>query len=948
MTEEGAEADLLKGGRKQSMRERFRDRLLKKTDKSDKAKAKGPEQDDDLDDFLNPTPEGDNPSIPRKPVPRINVPSSTPWPEAKDVIARERAGYRGKGQQELRPSLPPRSRRREGLKVRFAETAPQIVGEGGDEAEAPTIWISQTRRSQSARDSAFDGHSKTQEASDGTVSFEASSAGKGPAGESFTPWALARAPTDLGDAISRQDAVATAKRMKDAEFELTLASGDIAQPAVQSDSGLRPSSPAGLERRMREEEARALTSGVRDASPEPSFQPQNMTPPASSQKHFPTSLGATDTQGRHSRNNSSTHLSPGQSPSPSRPSSLSSQGSRSVQSDSEQLSGLGQGSDHAGLRNAKSTKRKPLPGYPAPESKEDALMEFKSQARRYHGLFALAAEKTKLGLDPSLSQLIRAAAWWFLTAETNFKLLRKDLDEGANVLHLTASRRHMQAVVDLAKTAWIIEDKVQEYVTTESTDLSTPESIDRLIQENPLSRLSRTLGYRQDLSKRLGSLVAAVRRSGFMTSASENVPLSAGTDTSIWLTYHSPDARTADWFRSAHPAWIRMDDTVTPAEPFDLAQIVPLKSTADTFRIKSMFCQTSGGFQTHQRTPNVPCILTIGRRSGSYALVLFVASQDHGINVVVETDPVRGDGIDWQQTIFSALFNFADGFGFLIQLQQPDYFLLKDYYDLAMRASSGKAREAQKNKNMGERLIFRATSRTFERKASQQIKSFPYQGEQKDCEIVLLEKYELLKWASTPRRAHRGYKLSVILSPYASKLAILDVHLGGDKPILLHSAHEKNPPPIELLDIDHASLLIQFPRNRDFNRFYQFLTSLDHSAKEDHSVENMTLRSFSIEPSSSEAKSFLTGSPWRNVQITKAKARSRQQDQITEMVAPTNINICAFSNYGVFANRLSEGPSHRSTLHSLYPPFFLHTKFPLQADPKSSSTSKPIPATPHP
>jgi hypothetical protein len=904
MTEEGAEADFLARGRKPSKRERFRDILLKKPDKADKPKGKGVGRDEDLDDFFlkSPTEEGGDvlPQFPppsRKPAPRINVSSLPRWPEAQSTTAGEGAPQSVEDPDETLPYRPSKPRRREGLTVSFTKTAPQIIGEGGDEAEAPTISISRTRQSSSVNPFSFDGHSQSHGGAAAVVADTTPKASSGTAinsaGAQFKPPILVRAPTGFGEARMGNDVMAAAESIKNAESELSKQGDNVARPAYQAQPDLRASgAAAGLSRKMREEEAQALTSRPRDPSPEPLAQQQNMSTPIPSQKSLSATFMPLQALKEHSPHASSNLLSPhGRSPSPSRPSSSSSHGS---------LTALSSG------RN--SPRRKPLANAPAPELKEDALSEFRSRAQRYLGLFVLAAENTEPGLHAPLPNWIRAAAWWFLNAETSFKLLRKDLTEGISIQQIMASRRYMQAIVDLAKIAWILEVIVRDHAKAEGLDLSTPESIDRLTQASPLSRLSRTLQYLQDLSNRFGSLVAAVRRSGFMASTSENQPLSPGIDSTIWITYPVLDPNVATWLRSANPSWVQMDDTMTPDEPFDLAKVIPVKNTSNTFRMRSMFCQISGGFQYRDSTPKIPCILTTARRRGSYALVIFVVSQDHSINVVLEIDSVRGDGIEWQPTVSSALFNFADGFQLLIQVQQADYMYLKESYDLAKRASTGTVRDVLENPNLRETLIFRATASTFERRSKEKIYSFPYEGEQRDCEILLFTRSEKPRDPAITHRAHRGFRLSVMLSPHAPGLSILDVHLGGDKPILLHSSHDSNSSLLELLDYRRASLLLRFQRNREFNRFYELLTSLHHSATEGHPVENVPLRSFSIDHSSSEAKAFFSAAPWRNVQITTEKAQGHPPSHnSTNPTHSAPINISAISTHGVFADRYPQG-----------------------------------------
>lgn len=99
---------------------------------------------EDVVDFLKPSTErysgaGTRPST----NPKIDVATAQRWPDAADV---KRAAVL---QQGLPPPLPltlrGKTKRRKDLVVRFVQTAPEIIGEGGDEAEAPALEISQRK-----------------------------------------------------------------------------------------------------------------------------------------------------------------------------------------------------------------------------------------------------------------------------------------------------------------------------------------------------------------------------------------------------------------------------------------------------------------------------------------------------------------------------------------------------------------------------------------------------------------------------------------------------------------------------------------------------------------------------------------------------------------------------------------------------------------------------------
>jgi hypothetical protein len=929
MTEVGEEADVLDGGRKQSRRERFRERILKKGDRGEKPKAKEFELDEDVNDFLlRSPPEGQTlsatASIPRKPVPRIDVSSSPRWPDAHELPAQDVRAQPVHAEEDAAPSRPRKPRRREGLTVSFAQTAPQVIGEGGDEAEDPTITISRARRLTTGPATRHDGRNQELSASFRNMAqpIPRRDVPDNSAEEDFTPRILVRAPTGLAEVKSMQAELPAAKGMQDADIELSMTPEKASQFGVQPGSRLSPSSVAGLRRRMREEEAIALSSGLRDPSPEPSSQ----------QESFHLHQGSPDNQSPsftppHVRRTSSPNAFPSPPSSlvphlPPRPSSSSSQDSTGANSFSERDRRRPSNEYRRRLSPAMAEAQS-RPAQGPSISKEEVLTEFRNHSRTYYPLFVLAAEKTDPGLNAALSQWMRAGAWWFLKAEAGFKVLRSQLGSGTNLGQIVTSRQHVQAVVDLSKTAWIVEDIVLKYAEAETIDLSTAESVNAIIETDPLSRLSRTLQYWQDLSQMYGSLVAATRRNGFMTSGSEDMPLSPGIDTSIWVKHDEPDPQISRWLRTAVPSWVKMDVSAEPIEPFDLSKTLPLKSTANTFRMKSVFCLVSGSFGNEQQCAAIPCVLTIARRRGSYALVFFIASQDHSVNVVVETNPVRADGIVWQQANATVLFHFADTFQFLVHLQPTDYAQLKGNYDLAMRASAWTRLESLGNAR--ETLIFRVSCQAAERKSTKAA-SFP-PGEQRDCKVLLSEEFELVGDGRASRRSHRGFRLSIILSPHASNLAILDLHLGGDMPILIHNPSDR-PACVEIMDVNRTTYTLQFSHMRDLDRFFECLTSTRGSTTEDSISGKVSLSSFSTEPSSMEAGGLLRRSTWSTVQVTSERVRSNRPNRTTGFESVNSIKIRVDSNHGIIADRLIQG---------MYPTTFIAHPYSLysKADPRS-------------
>jgi len=116
-------------------------KLLKHSDSDSKQKFR---LNDDVQDFLKPSTEkysglGTRPNA----SPKIDPTFAQRWPDAAELRRASEANT-------FVPSPLPaassgRARRRKGLVVRFVQTAPDIIGHGGDETETPTVEVSRQR-----------------------------------------------------------------------------------------------------------------------------------------------------------------------------------------------------------------------------------------------------------------------------------------------------------------------------------------------------------------------------------------------------------------------------------------------------------------------------------------------------------------------------------------------------------------------------------------------------------------------------------------------------------------------------------------------------------------------------------------------------------------------------------------------------------------------------------
>ncbi|KAK4996353.1 hypothetical protein LTR60_007832, partial [Cryomyces antarcticus] len=102
---------------------------------------------DDVVDFLKPSTNKPQASPQRALVtPRIDIAAAQRWPGASQL--KQIASPASPFPSSMRPKDGSSSRRGNNLAVSFARTAPEIIGEGGDDAESPAVEVSKARRGQ--------------------------------------------------------------------------------------------------------------------------------------------------------------------------------------------------------------------------------------------------------------------------------------------------------------------------------------------------------------------------------------------------------------------------------------------------------------------------------------------------------------------------------------------------------------------------------------------------------------------------------------------------------------------------------------------------------------------------------------------------------------------------------------------------------------------------------
>jgi hypothetical protein len=223
--------------------------------KRDTSPSTPPSSKTEIDDFLHKTDPSDvlphfpTPSRDPLPVPRIDVNRSPRFPHARDLLRVDDNADTvfALRTQDDSGNPPRRKARRQGLAVRFSDSPPIIIGEGGDDAEEPTMYLLDTiARSRS----------------DAPMPEPQRYLGQVPSSQ--IPRKPVPSPTRH---ISPPHILP--QNLQSMEFDMTLMPGSLQERVPTQDSSVKgadPSTPRTRRLRMRAEEGKTLRESFHESS----------------------------------------------------------------------------------------------------------------------------------------------------------------------------------------------------------------------------------------------------------------------------------------------------------------------------------------------------------------------------------------------------------------------------------------------------------------------------------------------------------------------------------------------------------------------------------------------------------------------------------------------------------------------------------------------------------
>lgn len=758
------------------------------------------------------------------------------------------------------PASPPKKRRPKGLRVAFSDRKPDVIGEGGDESEDPTITISQNkaRRPSQPEESQQNDPYEDLEHRRPTLpnlqldtSFaggdDAPSAGGKPEKDpAWTPLLISPQDQDLLMAFNAGE---RGSRLSLRASSDTNSFARRVQARMQAEEGL------ALHKRL-DDDAVSPTAETADSEELPR-QLQPLSPPP--QEPLPTRPSFTSQRSQLSQqslavddgNSGSLSLRTSPVPAVHEQAKMLRQGfSAEIQSPGSSASSVSPPPDEPKLAAIPAEPPRP-PVAAVPRSAkmtlrsvanamgDNAYQDFTAHVEKYTSLYHLAAESVKPLMETSFPEWVRASTWWFLKGRYGLETaVRSGRSPDKSVAE--------QAVVDLGKAWWICTEIVPNHPEIARYGRMSMDALAAVVSTTGDQRLAALVNLHQKVINHLRALTVSMKRNQILTTI-ETQPNTNGhaIDSTIWVRYpfFAPDVAAA--FSGSNRRSMLIDSSSHLASTPDM---MLLGDTSRFFSYGTMFVEVCLNGDEDYDSPQyaIQCILSIKRDRNDWYVLGAISSQTELVNILIQSDRKNGptwDDVKWHVKTRTMTVKLRRGFELNVAFQEKDFKMIWNIVQYTLKTEASLQPEA------GETKIFHDTLKVFQYMDSGTPKAFPSEPSPL-CRMALFEKTVTVTEGTGSRKAHRGFRLAVVTNPQTKTLSSVHHTLGYGAPIVFGYLRGENGAPALLLNLREdsraRSLVLTFDRIEQRTLMHSLLLGMLANEKETTSA-NLPIRSYGID-----------------------------------------------------------------------------------------------------
>ena len=468
---------------------------------------------------------------------------------------------------------------------------------------------------------------------------------------------------------------------------------------------------------------------------------------------------------------------------------------------------------------------------------EASLEDFSSRVERFSAIFRIGVSAQTDMINVPFVQWIRTANWWFLKGRAELESAVRA--QASRVTQVTpdspedSAMNLKQAQVNLAKVWWIVTDITPTHPSVRMFGKLGMGSLIAILRNLGNLELAELVEIHMSIISNMRALSISMKRNGKMPPYEleiQSLELQILPDVSAvppdvaqFLVNNNPGA-------SADTGWF-------VAKPFfpTLAG-----DTGRHFSFCRLFVEASvsshgGAVQYHQ----MPCVVTVLRERGCWSITATVASHDGQINLIIQ--PSGHGGLTWKDVhwkVPSQMINIdlAEDYELRLQFSDKDFRSLWGIFDYTRRVlkdySFGKSED----------IIFECKLDKFQ---CHDPSKFPSETIS-DCRLRLFEKKRIISDGPSQRSIHDGYRLTIVTPPEVRTLSYITYRLGKDTPILFSYQLSGERLRFILRISSSITLAPTFYETQDRETFRALLCGT-LLTKDEYVYETQALRHFDIE-----------------------------------------------------------------------------------------------------
>ncbi len=884
---------------------KWRGKLFSNEEKEGRYLKQKGNHDDNVADFLHSS--NDNTSAGEQHItlqPRIEASTPSRWPSATQV------SKLGAGIPVYPRRKPPRNKN---LHVAFQSAAPEIIGEGGDEAELPSIEISRSGKTSKPRQHPHDQPAERaaksvqslprQDQFSSVVNQAVSNVTQTPELVSLRRKPVRAENTSNNDALQTRDAGTDEDDLKlpgafraGVMQESPLKAQDMVQYNLRSGERTIPIVRTGLHREVeaplpqlgsnhlygnkdvREQES---VSSLNVLSPMPALPIGNSLTPTSSPRPaqrltpsdypFPSSWEGETTEPNTASVTTPRQYCPQDKPLP-KPGSEARPTLRSI------------------ARNIGA----------------DAIEDFGARVQRFNEVFRLGAAALSPSMDIPLAQWIRTSAWWFLKGrqelENAVRSRPRSADSSNDDGDMILSQELKQAYLDLAKAWWISKEIIPSHSELKKYGDASMSSLVAIVGSFGNGELAEVIEVHLGIVANMRALAMSMKRNNKLPPDDFEIHRLVSR---VWIQYPSLSATTRSLL-SAKSAKSLVDSTTDEVKA---SFPITVGDTKRYFNYGSMFVEAS--LNDGQSQIRLPCILTILRERSGWDLDFTMASQDGQVNIIVQNSRKAGltwEDVQWKIKTHIMQITVTDHLDVNVQLSEKDFKTLWGIRNYTQKVLKG----FQCGKT--ETFVFEKSVECFQLFSPKGSQAFPPEPI-KDCKIRLFEKFVIFMEGTGERRVHDGHRLMVVTPPAVKTLSSIACDLGKQTPILFTYLRGENDAPAMLLKSPKSgpdsSMVITFQEPSERRLFHALLDGTSMTSNERCSA-CIPLKGLSVsqkpaqEPLSRSDGSLLADYQWHQLRVL-GKNYKDEDHCGPHTLRSENLRVWVDCDMGTFIDRINLG-----------------------------------------